>query len=102
MGLAVVGAGVGTYFGVKAIEGKEPPGCSGNVCNPSGATIRDDAIGDGNVATVIFATGGGLLVAGAALWLLSRPASSPPARPAIEWIPSMDARHAGVVARARW
>jgi hypothetical protein len=102
MGLAVVGAGIGTYFGVKAIDGKEPPGCAGNVCNTAGAAIRDDAIGDGNVATVLFATSGGMLVAGAALWFLSRPTPPAPPKAAIEWIPSLDARHAGVAARVRW
>ena len=102
MGLALIGAGVGTYYGVKAIDGKEPPGCSGNRCNASGAALRDDAIGDGNAATVVFLTSGGLLATGAALWFLSRSPAATPARTAIEWIPSIDARRAGVVARVRW
>jgi hypothetical protein len=102
MGLALVGAGVGSYFGVKAIDGKEPPGCTGNRCNGPGATIRDAAIGDGNVATVLFVTSGALLATGAALWFFSRPTSTTPARTAIEWTPAIDARGASVVARVRW
>jgi hypothetical protein len=102
MGLALVGAGVGTYYGVKAIDGKDPPGCTGNRCNPSGAAIRDDAIGDGNVATGVFLASGGLLVTGAVLWFLSRPTGGPPSKAAIEWVPSVDPRRAGVVARVRW
>jgi hypothetical protein len=73
-GVGVVGIGVGTVFGLmassknedsKAECQKEDP----NRCSQAGVDMRDEAIANGNVATVGFIVGGAAL-AGAGIWLL--------------------------------
>jgi hypothetical protein len=98
-GAGLVGIGVGSYLGIRAIGGKNVAGCTGNACNESGMRLRNDAIADGNAATWVFVGGGALVATGAVLWLFSGNAA---ARSAIEWIPSVDGRHVGAAARWTW
>jgi hypothetical protein len=73
-GVGVVGLGVGTVFGVMAMQRKSDAqngGCAGQVCPSSAAPARDDARRDATLSTVFFVGGGVLAVAGATLWFLS-------------------------------
>jgi hypothetical protein len=99
MGLGVVAIGGGAYFGVKAIQSKNAMGCVGDMCDPTGATIRSDGLGDGNVSTWLFVGSGALVATGAVLWFLSRPVA---AKTAIGWTPTLDGRHVGLAARLAW
>ena len=99
MGLGLVAAGVGTYFGVKAIEGKSAAGCAGDVCTGPGAATRNDAIGDGNVSTGVFVASGALVATGVALWFFSRPV---PEKAAIVWSPTIAPDRLGLAARVTW
>ncbi len=67
VGAAVVAAGVGTYFGVRAFQLKDdaPPGCRTAACSSSFADSRTD----GDISTVSFVACGALAVSGAILWL---------------------------------
>jgi hypothetical protein len=69
----VVGLGLGTYFGIKAIDGKSgaPGVCHGDVCDAVGSGVRKDALRAGNAATASFIVGGGLLAAGIVMWFLA-------------------------------
>jgi serine/threonine-protein kinase len=72
-GVGLAGIGVGTFFGVTAINKKSQADCPGNVCTgPSGqpATLHD-AVAAGNVSTVFFIAGAALVVGGATLWLVA-------------------------------
>jgi hypothetical protein len=98
-GVGLVGIGVGSYFGIQALAGKNVDGCIGDACTQSGMRLRNDAITDGNASTWLFVGGSALVATGAVLWLLSGHA---PARSAIEWMPSVDGRHVGAAARWEW
>lgn len=71
----VVGLGIGTFFGVRAIAKNDDSNadghCDASGCDPAGAQARNDALGAATASTVSFAAGGVLLASGAALFLLS-------------------------------
>jgi hypothetical protein len=71
-GAGVVTIGVGAFFGIRALSkhsSAKSAGCDGNVCpNGSSANEYNDARSAGNVATVLFAVGAGVLVAGAVVY----------------------------------
>jgi hypothetical protein len=73
-GAGVVGIGVGTVFALmaKSTNDDSMAECrpdDPNVCSKKGVDMRDDALAQGNVATVAFVAGGAAL-AGAGVWLL--------------------------------
>ncbi len=79
-GVGVVGIGVGTVFGLMASSKNEDSKAEcrtddPNRCSQAGVDMRDDAIANGNIATVGFIVGGAAL-AGAGIWLLVDSGSS--------------------------
>jgi hypothetical protein len=73
--VGVVGIGVGTIFGLMASSKNEDSKaeCSAddpNRCSAAGVEMRDEAMANGNVATVAFIVGGAALAGAGALWLL--------------------------------
>jgi hypothetical protein len=68
--VGVVALGVGSAFGLMAIsdDAASDEDCEGNVCNPEGARLRNDARDKGDIATVGFIAGGALLSTGAVLF----------------------------------
>jgi hypothetical protein len=78
-GVGVVALGVGTAFGVVAVNQRNSAGCPGNVCPDDGSasTLRG-AKGSADVATALFIAGGALVAGGLAVWWLS--AGTGPAR----------------------
>ena len=69
----VVGLAVGTVFALKAqsTNKQSKEHCDGqqvNVCDSTGVGLRNDALTDGNVATIGAISGGALLVAAAIVW----------------------------------
>jgi hypothetical protein len=73
-GAGIVGLGVGTAFALmaKSTNDDSKAECrpdDPNVCNGDGVAMRDDALAQGNVATVAFVVGGAAL-AGAAVWFV--------------------------------
>jgi hypothetical protein len=74
--LGVVGLGIGTGFGLKAISRKSDsqPGCVGNTCyDPASKQAFLDAQSAGRVSTAAFITGGALLATGVTLFVIGRP-----------------------------
>lgn len=67
---SVVGAGLGTYFGLRASAKNDESAefCDGNRCSPRGIELRDEAIGSATLSTVSFATA--LVSGGVAAYLL--------------------------------
>jgi len=51
--------------------------CVDDRCEPEGLDIRATAIGQADIATVLFAVGGGLTVGGVVLWLLAPDGDEP-------------------------
>lgn len=74
-GAAVVAAGVGTYFGVASMRDASDADaqCAGDLCSPRGVVLREDALANGDRATVAFVGAGALLGAGVVLWLVAPP-----------------------------
>jgi hypothetical protein len=79
-GLGVVGLGVSGAFAVMAkgkdADSKKDNHCKPNdpkVCDETGVGLRNDAIRDGNVATVAVIAGGVALAGAVVVWLLSGP-----------------------------
>jgi hypothetical protein len=72
-GLGIVGLGVGSYFGLRAIskkndyESQQGPG--GECLNETCETTSHDAYTAGTISTIAFVAGGALLGTGAVLWL---------------------------------
>jgi len=73
-GVGLVGLGVGSFFGIRAIqlnsEAKEQYGCQGSICtDPGGIAISDDAVKAANVSNVAFAAGAALVISGVIVYL---------------------------------
>jgi tetratricopeptide (TPR) repeat protein len=102
--LALVGIGVGSYFGIKAIhEQSGAPGICGGVgddeCDRQGTTVREDAIHAGNISTVAFVAAGVLGATGVVLWVIS-PSKNQAAR--VGFVPSVSGQTASVHAFGRF
>ncbi|MBS2014371.1 MAG: hypothetical protein JST00_15900 [Deltaproteobacteria bacterium] len=70
-GLGAAGLGVGGAFGISSMSNRDEARqyCTGDLCNAQGVSLRDDAIRDGNVATVTMIAGGAALAGGLLLVL---------------------------------
>jgi hypothetical protein len=73
----IAGLGVGAYFGVLSLDRHRDaePHCSGNVCDATGVSLRNDARQAGNAATVALAAGGALLLGGVITFAMAPRAS---------------------------
>jgi hypothetical protein len=67
-GVGLAGVGVGTAFGVMAMQGKKDLNCPDNGCPPSSSDALDSAKLKGNISTAAFAVGGVGLVLGTVLY----------------------------------
>ena len=70
-GVGVVGVGLGSYFGVRAISRNSDAEerCPANLCDGEGLKLSEDADKDAGVANIAFIGGGVLLATGAVLYL---------------------------------
>jgi hypothetical protein len=77
-GVGVVGIGIGSIFGLKNISklSDSDPHCTGNQCDATGVSLRDDAVSAGNLSTVGFAIGIVGLAGAAVLWLTAPKSSA--------------------------
>jgi hypothetical protein len=78
-GVGVVGLGVGTFFGLKAMGASDDakPHCPLPApCDAEGRALHDDARSAADISTIGFIAGGVLVAGGAALWFLAPSASS--------------------------
>jgi hypothetical protein len=83
-GVGVVGIGVGSFFGLRAISKNQQSndaGCVGNQCPADAAATRRSAASAGNVSTIAFIVGGVALAGGVTLYLTA-PSSRADDKPA--------------------
>ena len=73
-GLGAAGVGVGAGFGVSSMgkRNESRSHCTGDACDAAGTSLRDDAIRNGNVATIA-TIAGGAAVAGGIILVLTAP-----------------------------
>jgi hypothetical protein len=79
-GAGLVGVGVGSYFGLHSLALHSRDGCAGDVCDPAGAQVRNDARTEGTRSTVSFVVGGVLIAAAAVVWITAPSSRGAPAR----------------------
>jgi hypothetical protein len=72
-GAGVVGVGVGTFFGLRAMSkwNDSKKTCDATGCDAAGYVSGTDAKGAGTVSTIGFVAGGALLVGGAVMFFVS-------------------------------
>src|SRR6188768_199563 len=98
--LGVVSLGVGTYFGVKAINKNNDakaycPG--GNTCNdPQGESLTKDAQNAATVSNITIGVGAAFVVAGVVLYLTSAPKSKAESAARLEMHPLVGRDLAGI------
>jgi len=100
IGAGGVAAGIGGFFGIRAIaryHASNDAGCNGAACPPGAATIRDEARSLGNASTAAFVAAGTLLASGVVLVVL---APSPSAT--ITATPIAGPRTAGLALEGAW
>jgi serine/threonine-protein kinase len=71
-GLGVIGVGVGSFFGLRAIQKNKDAeeSCSGSSCStPAGVELTNDALNAARISNVAFIAGGALLAGGVVLYL---------------------------------
>ncbi|WP_437675712.1 hypothetical protein [Sorangium sp. So ce131] len=95
-GVGVVGIGLGSFFGVKAIaKNSDAKGyCPrGNTCDdPRGVTLTDEAQSAATVANVAIGVGAAALAGGVVLYLVGAPRQEPQ----VQVAPLIDARNIGL------
>lgn len=96
-GLGILGLGIGTFFGVRALQSASDTSghCDGDVCDATGVAARHDEQLSGNAATIALVSGATLLTGGAALRVLT---PSPAERPYVRRNLAYVLGGAGVVA----
>jgi serine/threonine-protein kinase len=69
--LGVVGIGMGTFFGIRAVSRKDEAdqACSGKLCSADGLRANDQARTAANVSTWSFVAGGAALLGAAVLYV---------------------------------
>ncbi len=86
-GVGVVGVGIGSIVGLRALSKNSDSNasgrCVGNTCDAEGKQLRDDARSAGNLSTVAFVAGGVLMAGGAVLWFTAPSGSSLQVSPAV-------------------
>ncbi len=77
--LGVAGVGVGAGFGLSSLGERNAARahCNGVGCDSDGVSLRDDALRNGNIATISMIAGGAA-VAGGLLLVLTAPRDAPP------------------------
>jgi hypothetical protein len=81
-GVAVLGLGIGTAFGVVTLGHKSTldDHCRGFVCDAEGKAAADDAHSSATISTVAFTIGVAGVATAITLWLLDRDSATSPAR----------------------
>lgn len=69
-GVGVVGVGIGTVFGLRDMSklSDAESHCTGNSCDATGVTLRDEAVSAGNISTIAFGVGLVAIAGAAVLW----------------------------------
>jgi hypothetical protein len=103
-GAGVVALGIGTYFGIAALskkndENAQCPGGSTGPCNPTGVSLSQTAVSDGNVASVLLGVGAVAVVGAGVLWL-----TAPKGTPTAAWrvSPLVGRDSAGLSVQGGW
>jgi hypothetical protein len=75
--VGLAGLGVGAGFGIDSLSKRESSKdhCNGDLCDPTGVKLREDAITSGNVSTISTIAGGAALIGGIIL-LATAPSGS--------------------------
>jgi len=108
-GVGVVGLGLSGLFAVLAKNkyNDSLQNCPGNpnVCTQAGVNTRNDALTDGNIASVAFGVGAAAVVGGVVLWLTAPSASTPPSHRAtgqVRVTPLVGAGTGGALLQGSW
>jgi hypothetical protein len=104
--VGVVGLGLSGVFAALA-KGKyndslQSCPTSPDVCTQTGVNQRNDALTDGNIASVAFGVGAAALVGGVVLWFTAPSASSSPATGRVGVSPLVGAGTGGAVLQGSW
>jgi serine/threonine-protein kinase len=95
-GVGVVGVAIGSVFGANAISKNSDANkghCTGNTCDATGVSLRQDAVHAGNLSTIAFVVGGVAIAGGAVLWFTA------PSNHGIQAAPAMGGGTYGAVVR---
>jgi hypothetical protein len=105
--LGVAGVVVGSVFGVMAGNSNDESltRCrTVNFCSEEGLALREDAMDEATISTVMFVVGGVLVAGGVTLVVLSQTAMSDETETGLrlEIAPTMSPEHAGLSMRGSW
>jgi hypothetical protein len=98
-GVGVVGVAIGGVFGAGALSKNSDANtghCTGNSCDATGVSLRQDAVHAGNLSTIAFVAGGVAIAGGAVLWFTA------PSNHGIQAAPAMGGGSYGAVIRGAW
>jgi hypothetical protein len=103
-GLGVVGMGIGSYFGLRAMSKKNDygkhVGADGACLDRECETLSREAHSAGNASTIGFVAGGALVATGVVLWLTAPSGKGKEARPGV--LPVAGPRSAGLQFQGSW
>jgi hypothetical protein len=103
IGIGIVGVGVGAGFGLASIGKRDESRsyCVGDACDATGVALRDDAIRNGNIATVA-TLAGGAVVAGGLILALTAPKTTETRVGTVRAVPNVAVGGGGVTLQGRF
>lgn len=100
-GVVVAGLGIGVGIAARADYDESEPHCIDEYCDPEGLAIRDEAINQANIATLLFAVGGVAVTGGIVLWVTASSTDEATQEPPGRRI-GLRLRPTGVVITGKW
>jgi serine/threonine-protein kinase len=99
--VGLAGLGVGTYFAVASKTDRDDASahCNGNQCDATGVALRDDAIRNGNGATIAYGVGAAAVVGSVVLWLTAPRSRETIAKTGRSEVPTVGLSPAGMTVR---
>lgn len=107
-GVGLVGVGVGSYFGLRALSKKNAAEerCDGSLCSEQGLDLNEEADRAATISNIGFGVGLVGLGVGTYFFLVSQPSSKeqgPPAKTSgVRLAPSIGPRSSGILMTGRW
>jgi hypothetical protein len=102
--MGVLAVTVGSIFGLRAISGNSDSNangrCDASGCDASGKQLRNDALRDATVSTVLFGAGVAAIGGSVVLFITARTAAATAAR--IELAPLVGRSAGGLGLRGKW
>lgn len=105
-GAGIVGLAVGSGLGISAISKNNASNANGHCdasgCDPTGVTLRHEALNQATASTIVFALGLGAAAAGIVLWATAPPVDTERRGASLQLVPAIGPAVGGLMLHGGW